>query len=147
MDLVTIQTIRIFPDYRVAWMWYLSLQLAVQYLLYHQNLCQMMMKSPISQRRFCFRNATIVRFPWSMYFSIDSTEVVFINLYWKDGRSGKTAAFCKHKSSSLHNQAINVIYSLPRSSRDAWCRQTTIQWLIAQASEKVSNRKYLLKVA
>ena len=36
--------------------------------------------------------------------------MVFINLYWKDDRSGKTGAFCKHKSNSLHNQAIDVIY-------------------------------------
>ena len=30
--------------------------------------------------------------------------MVFINLYWKDGRSGKTGA------NSLHNQAVDVIY-------------------------------------
>ena len=42
--------------------------------------------------------------------------VVFINLHWndfgKDGSSGKTGVLCKHKSSSLHNQAVEVIYSL-----------------------------------
>ena len=43
-----------------------------------------------------------------------SAEVVFINLYWKDDCSGKTNALCKHKSSSLHNQAVKVINSLPR---------------------------------
>ena len=47
------------------------------------------------------------------------TEVVFINVYWKDDSSGKTSAFCKHKSSHLHNQAVEVIYySLPRSGCD-----------------------------
>ena len=30
LDLMTVQTIRIFPDYRVAWKWQLLLQLAVQ---------------------------------------------------------------------------------------------------------------------
>ena len=38
-----------------------------------------------------------------------SLEVVFINLYWKDGCSGKTGGFCKRKLSSLYNQAIEVI--------------------------------------
>ena len=37
--------------------------------------------------------------------------MVFINLYWKDGHSGKTVGFCKHKSSSLYNQVVEVIYS------------------------------------
>ena len=56
-----------------------------------------------------------------------STEVVFINLYWKDGHSGKTIGFCKHKNSSLYNQAVEVIYSSLHSScwsqeaaQDAW---------------------------
>ena len=49
---------------------------------------------------------------------LHSAEVVFVNLYWEDGCSGKTGAFCKHKSSSLHNQAVEVIYSLPRSDCD-----------------------------
>ena len=40
-----------------------------------------------------------------------SVEVVFINLYWNDGRSGKAVGFCKHKSSSLYNQAVEVICS------------------------------------
>ena len=30
-------------------------------------------------------------------------------VYWKDGHSGKTSAFCMNKSSSLHNQAVEVI--------------------------------------
>ena len=46
-------------------------------------------------------------------------QVVFINLYWKDALYEKPGAFCKHKSSSLYNQAIEVIYSFPRSGRDA----------------------------
>ena len=58
--------------------------------------------------------------------------MVFINIYWKDSRSG---GFCKH-SSSLYNQAVEVIYSLPRSGHDAW----GLSIRIAQASE-VSNKK------
>ena len=37
-----------------------------------------------------------------------SAEVVFINLYLKDGNSGKTVGFCKYKSSSLYNQAVEA---------------------------------------
>ena len=39
-----------------------------------------------------------------------SAEVVFINLYWKNGRTGKSGGFCKHISGSLYNQAVEVIY-------------------------------------
>ena len=49
---------------------------------------------------------------------LHSSKVVFISLYWEDGCSGKTGVFCKHKSNSLHNQAVEVIFSLPRSGRD-----------------------------
>ena len=35
---------------------------------------------------------------------------VCIHLYWKDGRSRKTGRFCKHKPSSLYNQAVEVIF-------------------------------------
>ena len=42
----------------------------------------------------------------------------FIHLYWKGGCSEKTGGFCKHKSSSLHNKAVEVIYSLPKSGCD-----------------------------
>ena len=60
--------------------------------------------------------------------------MAFINLYWKDGRSG---GFCKHKFNSPCNQAVEVIYSLPRSGHDAWhSLGTSIR--IAQASEKGS---------
>ena len=39
-----------------------------------------------------------------------SAEVVFINLHWKDayGHSGKAVEFCRHKSSSLYNQAVEA---------------------------------------
>ena len=55
MDLVTVLTIMIFLNYCLAWMWHLLLQLVDQWLL-HQNLCQIMVKPPIGQRRFCFWN-------------------------------------------------------------------------------------------
>ena len=35
--------------------------------------------------------------------------MVFINLHRKDGHSGKTDGFCKHKFSSLYNQAVEVV--------------------------------------
>ena len=37
-------------------------------------------------------------------------EVVLINLYWKDAHPGKIGEFYKHNSSSLYNQAVEVIY-------------------------------------
>ena len=48
--------------------------------------------------------------------SVHSAEVVFINLYWKDSFSGKTVGFCKHKSSSLYSQAVEMICSSLQSS-------------------------------
>ena len=60
---------------------------------------------------------------------------------WKDA-SGKTGAFCKHESSSLHKQAVEVIYTLPRTTPDVGELLST-----AHANEKESNRKYLLKIA
>ena len=60
---------------------------------------------------------------------------------WKDA-SGKTGAFCKHESSSLHKQAIEAIYTFPRTTPDIGELLST-----AHASEKEYNRKYLLKVA
>ena len=36
---------------------------------------------------------------------------------WKNA-SGKTGGFCKHESSSLHKQADEVIYTLPRTIPD-----------------------------
>ena len=38
---------------------------------------------------------------------------------WKDAyASGKTGAFYKHESSSVHKQAVEVIYTLPRTTPD-----------------------------
>ena len=43
--------------------------------------------------------------------SLALSKAVFLNLYWKDDLSGtlKTGGFCKHKSSTLYNQAVEVI--------------------------------------
>ena len=43
--------------------------------------------------------------------SLALSKVIFINLYWKDDRSGtgKAGGFFKRKSSSLYNQAVKVI--------------------------------------
>ena len=43
--------------------------------------------------------------------SLALSKVVFINLYWKDDcfETAKTGGFCKHKSSFLYNQAVEVI--------------------------------------
>ena len=63
--------------------------------------------------------------------------MVFINLYWKDGHSGKTD---EHKSSSLHNQAIGIVCQ----EAAAMMPDVGTYYL---ASKKASNRKCLLKVA
>ena len=47
----------------------------------------------------------------------------------------------------LYNQAVGMIYSLPRSGCDAWRNLGTSHIWTAQDSEKASNRKYVLKVA
>ena len=67
-----------------------------------------------------------------------------MNLYWKDGHSGKTGAFCKHKysSSSLYNQAVGVIYYHIACQEVAMVPDIGTYY---QPNEKVSNRKYLLK--
>ena len=80
-----------------------------------------MVKSPICQRAFCFQNMMMVRSLWSVQdFIALSRSGVY--QYWKDSHSGKACAFCKHKSNSLYNQAVEIIYSLPRGCCDAWCR-------------------------
>ena len=74
----------------------------------------------------------------------NSGDLAFIHCgyaNWKDA-SGKTGAFCKHECSSLHKQAIEVIYTFPRTTPDIGELLST-----AHASEKEYNRKYLLKVA
>ena len=74
-------------------------------------------ESPISQRGFCFQNAVMVNFHEAYILALNRSgihkSILEGWLFWETG------AFCKHKSSSLHNQAIEVIYSLPRSGRDA----------------------------
>ena len=49
---------------------------------------------------------------YSIIIASYSAEVVFINLSCT-GRMvvGKTVGFCKHKSSALYNQAVEMIYS------------------------------------
>ena len=106
-------TIRIFPDHCMAWMWnllmYLLLQLAVQYLLYRQNLCHMMMKSPISQRDLCLQNGIMavrfhhMKYAFNLALSRSSIHKSILEgwLCWEN--------CCKHKSGSLYNQAVEVI--------------------------------------
>ena len=60
---------------------------------------------------------------------------------WRDV-SGKTGTFCKHDCSSLHKQAVEMVYTVPRTTPDVGELLLT-----AHASEKECNRKYLLKVA
>jgi len=60
---------------------------------------------------------------------------------WKDA-SGKTGAFCKHESNSLHRQAVKMIYTLPRTTTDVGELLSA-----AHSIEKESNREYLRKVA
>ena len=81
-------------------------------------------------------------------------SVIHINLYWKDGHSGITVGFCKHKSSFLYNQAVEVIYSFLYNQAVEAKKRRVMPDIgtyypnsgIAQASEQTSNRKHLLKV-
>ena len=79
-------------------------------------------------------------------FSLALNKSGIINLYWKDGHFEKTGGFCKHKYSSLYSQALEVIYSSPRSGCGTWCSYL-LSKLYRLCSEKACNRKYLLKVA
>ena len=69
--------------------------------------------------------------------------MLFINLYWKDDCSGtgKTGGFCKHKSNSLYNQAVEVIFQ-----EEAVMLTLVLTIRIAQASENASIRKYLSRL-
>ena len=59
MDLVIIQIIRIFPDYHVAWMWHLLWQFERRsWLFSNYFFIKIFVKSPISQRNFCFWNGS-----------------------------------------------------------------------------------------
>ena len=102
----------------------------------------MIVKNLNSQKDFCFWNTIMAIRLISMKHacSLALSKVVFINLYWKDDCFGttKTGGFCKHKSSSLQSSCWG---DLPRSGRDADIGS------YYPVSEKVSNRKYLLKVA
>ena len=60
---------------------------------------------------------------------------------WKD-TCEKIGAFCKHECNSLHKQAVEVIYTFPRTTPDIGKLLST-----AHANEKEYNRKYLLKVS
>ena len=63
-------------------------------------------------KRFSFLKCDYGKVSVKRDLSWHSADVVFINLYWKDGYSEKTGAICKQKSSSLHNQVVEMIYSL-----------------------------------
>ena len=67
--------------------------------------------------------------------------MVIINLHWNDSCS-KTGTFCKHKPCSLHYQAVESFIV----SQEADMMPDN-RYLVAKISEKVSNRKYLLKVS
>ena len=92
---------------------------------------------------FCHTCVTAVRSK-KLKNVLNNGDLAFIHrgyANWKDA-SGKTGAFCKHESSSVHKQAVEVIYTLPRTTPDVGELLST-----AHASEKESNRRYLLKVA
>ena len=92
---------------------------------------------------FCHTCVTVVRS--KKLKNVPSNEdLAFIHrgyATWKDA-SGKTGPFCKHECSSLHKQAVEVIYTFPRTTPDIGELLST-----THASEKEYIRKYLLKVA
>ena len=75
---------------------------------------------PNQPKRFLFLKCNYgkISVKHTNFYSTQQKCMVFINLYCKDGHSGKTGAFCKYKSSSLHYQAVEMIHSLPGNGRD-----------------------------
>ena len=69
----------------------------------------MMVKVQSAKETFVSEISAIMLVSVHVHFRTQQKCMVFINLYWKDSRSG---GFCKHKSSSFYNQAVEVIYTV-----------------------------------
>ena len=75
-------------------------QLAIQWILHYQIFVKWLWKAQSlketfdSEMRF---NMVSVKRAFSRFSGTQQKCMVFINPYWKDGRSGKIARFCKHK--------------------------------------------------
>lgn len=72
--------------------------------------------------------------------NIDEAFVLRRYCNWKDA-SGDKGWFASHESSSVHKKAIEVIETLPRTTRDIGEQLSS-----AHAEEKLRNRAYVLKV-
>ena len=106
-------------------------------------------EKPNQRKRFCFRNAIMVikiSIKLSMHFSTQQK-------CYLQNHTGRMIVLGKLVNSvsinpvySTCSQAVEVIYILPRHGHDTWHWNLIVIW-IAQASEKVSNGKYLLRVA
>ena len=71
---------------------------------------------------------------------IDEAFVLRGYCNWKDA-SGEKGGFASHESSSVHKKAVEVIETLPRTTRDI-----AEQFCSAHAEEKLRNRAYILKI-
>ena len=72
--------------------------------------------------------------------NIDEAFVVRGYLNWKDA-SGDKGGFASHEGSSVHKRAVEVVETLPRTTRDI-----SEQLSSSHAEEKLQNRSYLLKI-
>lgn len=72
--------------------------------------------------------------------SIDETFVLRGYCNWKDV-SGDKGGFASHEASSAHKRAIEVVETLPRTTRDIGEQLSS-----SHSEEKLRNRAYLLQV-
>ena len=72
--------------------------------------------------------------------NIDEAFVLRGYCNWKDA-SGEKGGFASHESSSVHKKAVEVIETLPRTTRDIGEQLSS-----AHAEEKLRNHAYILKV-
>ena len=96
---MTIQTLRIFPDYCVAENVTSTAEVNCSVATSLSESLPNNGEKPNQPKRPLFPKYDYGKIFMKCVYSV-SAWPVFINLYWKDGRSG---GFCKHKSSSLQN--------------------------------------------
>ena len=72
--------------------------------------------------------------------NIDEAFVVRGYSNWKDA-SGNKGGFASHECSSVHKRAVEIVETLPRTTRDIGEQLSS-----SYAEEKLQNRSYLFKV-
>ena len=95
----------------------------------------------VGDRAFCFLCITALKTgKMKPDGSIDEAFVVRGYSNWKDA-SGDKGGFASHKCSSVHKRAVEVVETLPRTTRDIGEQLSS-----SHAEEKLQNRSYLLKI-